>query len=203
MDGSTDQGLAPPTVIPFAAEHGAHDDQGPGRLGHLEREWAQESFADFERAVLQDNIILCDTKSGVLLAFTGAMVLFALDSFTKATGAAWLGRSGAVLAPGAFLISAAALLVSCASSLSTVWPRLRRTPSGGHVFWESTAFTGPAEAYMREMRNLPLAVQYDEKLLHLYTLAGVCRAKYSHLRHAMYFALVGFLMLLVAELIKA
>jgi hypothetical protein len=48
-----------------------------------ERDMLRDRFADFERSVLQDNIILCDGKSGVLLAFDGAMVIFCVDTFVE------------------------------------------------------------------------------------------------------------------------
>ncbi len=50
----------------------ATDDLGVQRLDAFEADFMRERFADFERSVLQDNIIPCDTKCGVLLAFTGA-----------------------------------------------------------------------------------------------------------------------------------
>ncbi|WP_242136905.1 hypothetical protein [Sphingomonas sp. TREG-RG-20F-R18-01] len=53
----------------------ATDDLVVQRLDAFEADFMRERFADFERSVLQDNIILCDTKCGVLLAFTGTMVI--------------------------------------------------------------------------------------------------------------------------------
>ena len=203
MSVSSDQDLgAPRPESPSEAQGPESELHVLERIARLEQEFLHESFADFERSVLQDNIALCDTKSGVLLAFAGAMTLFSLDSFTKATGAHWLGPLGAYLAPGAFLISAAALLASASFSLSTVRPRLRRTNTEDHIFWESSAFKAPPEEYLRQMRSLTVEVEYDEKLLHLHTLAGVCRAKFAHFRRAMDFAVAGFVVLMIAELIR-
>jgi hypothetical protein len=161
-----------------------------------------ERFLDFERSVLQDNIALCDTKSGVLLAFTGALAILCVDAVTHVAGAVWLGRWRSIVGPGAFGIAAVPLLVSCAYSLWAVRPRLVRANGDDHIFWESPSLTGSVEAYADRVHHLCASAMTDEKLRHLHTLAGICRAKYRHLRRAMDLAAVGFVVLVVAEIAK-
>jgi hypothetical protein len=188
--------------IPKAGARASLEADSPvmARLAQYERDLLHERFADFERAVLQDNIVLCDTKSGVLLAFTGAMVIFCLDQVGEPAKASGLLGDAATWG---FFLAAAGLLVSCGFCLATVIPRMRRDVGEDHIFWESAPFRRPVEEYVASMRELDIHVERDEKLRHLHTLAAVCRAKFANLRHAMNFAIVGFVILLVAELAKA
>lgn len=176
------------------------------RLDALQRELLHErssDFSDFERSVLQDNIVLCDQKSGVLLAFSGAMVIFSLDALAEPiTGSrlgAWAGYAGSA----ALAAAALAFLVSCVFSLATVIPRLRRNAADDHIFWESSVFKLPAAQYVEAMRKLDPEVERDEKLRHLHTLAGICRAKFANFRQGIRFALIGFGAVVMAELLKA
>lgn len=130
-------------------------------------------------------------------------MILCLDAVTNVTGAAWLARWGSVVGPGAFAVAAALLLVSCGYSLWAVRPRLVRTIADDHIFWESPSFAGSAEAYADGVHQLSAADMTDEKLHHLHTLAGICRAKYRHFRRAMDFATLGFMILMVAEVARS
>ena len=168
-------------------------------IARIERELIHERFADFERGVLQDNIILCDAKSGVLLAFDGAMVIFCIDAFvsgrTPHQSALHQG------AGGLFLFAAAAFLVSCHFSLTTVIPRLRRGRED-HIFWESPIFHLPLKEYVEVMEKLDLEVERRDKLSHLHMLAGICRTKFGHFQIAVRAGQAAFLMLVAAELAR-
>ena len=122
--------------------------------------------------MLQDNIILCDGKSGVLLAFDGAMVIFCIDAFVAV-------HKGAVLPTHAtstdlFLLAGAGFLVSSHFSLSTVLPSLRRGVDD-HIFWEAPIFSLPVEVHIDRMEALEAKYERREKLQHLHLLAGICR----------------------------
>ena len=169
------------------------------RFAQIERELLHERFADFERAVLQDNIVLCDAKSGVLLAFGGAMVIFCIDAFVNGRG---VGMGGLWHAANAlFLVSAVGFLVSCHFSLTTVIPRLRRG-SDDHIFWEAPVFDLPVEAYVKKMEALDVVMERRDKLGHLHMLAGICRTKFNHFQLAIRFGQAGFLVLVLAELAR-
>ncbi|HEY5412216.1 MAG TPA: hypothetical protein VIJ94_15965 [Caulobacteraceae bacterium] len=169
------------------------------RFVHLERELLHERFAHFERAVLQDNIVLCDAKSGVLLAFGGAMVIFCIDAFVGGHSP----HAGALhmAANSLFLISAAAFLVSCHFSLTTVLPRLRRGRED-HIFWEAPVFDLPVESYIEIMEELDAVKERRDKLAHLHMLAGICRTKFSHFQIAIRSAQAAFALLVAAELAR-
>ena len=169
------------------------------RFAQIERELLHERFADFERAVLQDNIILCDAKSGVLLAFGGAMVIFCIDAFVNGRGEG----SGMLhdAANALFLVSAVGFLVSCHFSLTTVLPRLRRGHDD-HIFWEAPVFDLKVEDYVEKMEALDVGMERRDKLGHLHMLAGICRTKFGHFQLAIRFGQAGFLVLVFAELAR-
>jgi hypothetical protein len=168
------------------------------KLGQIERDVLHERFAYFERGVLQDNIILCDAKSGVLLAFTGAMIVFCLDTFVSLQRAAPAADPWRQFAHALFLLAALGFLVSCYFSLATVVPRLRRGKAD-HVFWEAPVFRLSEDAYVAEMEKLDTKIERNDMLRHLYLLAGVCRTKFNHFQVAIRFGQIGFLTLVLAE----
>ncbi len=53
------------------------------------------------------------------------------------------------------------------------------------------------------MMSLDAKREHHEKLRHLHTLAAICRSKFANLRQAMTFAIVGFAVLVVGELVKS
>jgi len=158
----------------------------------------RDRFADFERGVLQDNIILCDGKSGVLLAFDGAMVIFSVDTFVE------LQRHAArfdVLREGLALLFVAAglaFLISCHFALTTVIPRLRRGKAD-HIFWEAPIFSLSEDSYVDTMRRLDASTGWSDKLRHLHMLAGICKKKFSHFQIAIRLGQIGFVLLVAAE----
>lgn len=171
------------------------------KIAEVERALMLERFTDFERSVLQDNIVLCDAKSGVLLAFSGAMVIFCLDAFVGLHGAAPQGSLLHLGAIALFVLAAAGFLVSCHFSLATVLPRLRRGRPD-HIFWEAPFFRLPVDSYVEQMLALDLAVQHEDRLRHLHTLAGICRSKFRHFQLSMRFGQASFVVLVLAELAR-
>ena len=168
------------------------------QLKQLERQIVRDQFADFERAVLQDNIVLCDAKSGVLLAFSGAMVIFCIDAFLETRHAETsLGTMINIF----LLISAAVFLVSCHFSLSTVIPRLIRGRDD-HIFWESSVFKLPVDQYIAAMEAVDTDTERRDKLHHVHMLASICRMKFRHFFLAIRAGQVGFLLLVATELAR-
>jgi len=169
-------------------------------LLHGERELIRDRFADFERGVLQDNIILCDAKSGILLAFAGGMVIFCTDAFVQAVGARPTGAI-ALAAAAVLAVAGVAFVGACHFALMTVIPRIRRGVKD-HVFWESPIFLLPVDDYVSRMQTLDLASERHDKLRHLHMLAGICREKFKHFLRAIRFAQIGFVALVAAELAR-
>ena len=169
------------------------------RITRVEKELIHERFADFERGVLQDNIVLCDIKSGALLAFASAMVIFCIDAFVGGRGVGWTLHS---LTNLLFLLAAAAFLFACHFSLTTVLPRLHRERGDDHIFWEAPIFDLSLDDYVDAMDRLERSVERRDKLSHLHMLAGICRSKYRHFQRAIRTAQAGFILLVVAELAR-
>jgi hypothetical protein len=172
------------------------------KLIGVERDVLRDRFADFERAVLQDNIALCDTKAGLLLAFTGAMVIFCIDAFVTVHAAP--GAYQRFVGPamrGLFVIATIGFLASAQFSLTTVLPRMVRG-AGDHVFWESPVFKLPVERYVAEMEILDPAVERHDKLRHLHLQAGICRRKFGHFATAMRLAQLAFVALVIGEVLR-
>jgi hypothetical protein len=171
-------------------------------LAGIEGDLLSDTFADFERAVLQDNIALFDTKASAVLAFSGVMVIYCIDSIATIhiASSAYVWILGPAI-HALLVVAALGFLVSAMFSLSTVRPRL---VSGGedHVFWDSAIFRLPVAEYLTAMKALDPAVARDDKLRHLHLLAGICRNKIRHFRTSLYVAEGAFLALVAAELAR-
>jgi hypothetical protein len=172
------------------------------QLESIEEDLLSDTFVDFERSVLQDNIALFDTKAAAVLAFSGVMILYCIDSIATlhfGTGphawiVAWVIR--ALLA-----VAAAGFMLSAMFSLSTVRPRVARGAEG-HVFWDSSVYKLPLAEYLRAMKALNPTAARDEKLRHLHLLAGICRNKIRDFRASLFVAQGAFVALVLAELAR-
>ena len=172
------------------------------QLEGIEAELLGDTFVDFERSVLQDNIALFDTKAAAVLAFSGVMVLYSIDAIAtfrlEAGPHAWL-----VTVVTRFLLAAAAagFLLSAMFALSTVRPRVARG-SEGHVFWDAAVYKLPITDYLKAMKGFGPAQARDEKLRHLHLLAGICRNKTRDFSASLYVAEGAFMLLVAAELAR-
>jgi Family of unknown function (DUF5706) len=185
--------------------HGSdHVSASPDRFTRVEAAFLHERFADFERAVLQDNIILCDAKLGILVAFAGVMVLYCIDMAGR-SGALRGASSRVALAEGwGFAVAAIGFFVTCAFALAAITPRIRpHQAADDYIFWGAKVFRQPLPAFLDEMHGLSVELEHDNKLRHLHVLAGVCRDKFAHLRQAMNAAAAAFAVLVLAELARA
>jgi hypothetical protein len=137
-----------------------------------------------------------------VLAFSGVMVLYSIDSiatFHAAAGPhAWLITT-AVRA--LFAVAEVGFLLSAMFSLSTVRPRVARGAEG-HVFWDSAVYRLPVADYLKSMKGLDPAQARDEKLRHLHLLAGICRNKIRDFRASLFVAEGAFIALVAAELAR-
>ena len=170
------------------------------RLERLEHHLRSDRFAEFTRGALQDNIILCDQKAGILLAFSSALVLFCAQSFgdVHPIGAPWNIK----LSSGLLVLSAVGFIGSCYFALMSVAPRIRKGPDD-HIFWGSSAYDVAAEIYIDRFENADPDKEMRDKLRHLHTLAGICRDKYGAFKHGLRLALISFFPLVFAEMLRA
>lgn len=185
---------------------GSPDGEGasPDRFTRVEAAFLHERFADFERGVLQDNIILCDAKMGILVAFAGAMVIYCIDMAGRSGalrgGSAWPSMAEA----GGFATAAIGFFVTCAFALAAIAPRIRPLQADDdYIFWGARVFRRPLPAFLEEMHGLDVELEHDNKLRHIHVLAGVCRDKFAHLRQAMNAAAAAFVVLVLTELARA
>jgi hypothetical protein len=160
----------------------------------------RDRFADFERGVLQDNIILCDQKAGILLAFAAAMILVSLEGFSSPEVRKFAAM--ALVARGAFVVSALAFLASSSLALATVVPRIRKGPDD-HIFWESPVFKLPVDQYVASFRDMDVERERENRLRYLHTMAAICRSKYRHFAAALRLGQLGFIALVAAEIAQA
>ncbi len=169
------------------------------RLARLEHHIRSDRFAEFTRGALQDNIILCDQKSGILLAFGSAMILFCVQALGEVPirQADWIERIRDFL----LMLSAAGFGASCCFALMSVAPRIRKTPDD-NIFWGSRAYDTTAEDYIARFHDADPEQEMTDKLRHLHTLAGICREKYAGFGHAMRFSFVSFFPLIAGELLR-
>ncbi len=172
------------------------------QLESIEDDLLSDTFVDFERSVLQDNIALFDTKAAAVLAFSGVMVLYSIDSIATFHAAAG-PHAGLVTAVvrALFGVSAAGFLLSAVFSLSTVRPRVAKGAEG-HVFWDAAVYRLPIAGYLKAMKGLDPAQAREEKLRHLHLLAGICRNKVRDFRTSLYVAEGAFMALVAAELAR-
>jgi hypothetical protein len=181
-----------------------HAETSADRFSRVEAAFLHERFADFERGVLQDNIILCDAKMGILVAFAGAMVIYCIDMAGRSgvlrRTSSWISTAEA----WGFAAAAIGFLVTCAFALAAIAPRVRpHQVNADYVFWGARAYRQPLPAFLEEMHGLDVEVEHENKLRHLYILAGVCRDKFAHLRLAMGAAAAAFVLLVLVELAHA
>jgi hypothetical protein len=181
-----------------------HGETPPERFSRVEAAFLHERFADFERAVLQDNIILCDAKMGILVAFAGAMVIYCIDMAGRSGalrgGSSWISAAEA----WGFAAAAVGFFVTCAFALVAIAPRVRpHQAEDDYIFWSARVFRQPLPAFLDEMHGLDVQVEHENKLRHLHVLAGVCRDKFAHLRLAMSAAAATFVLLVLVELARA
>lgn len=182
----------------------SHGNDPADRFSKVEAAFLHERFADFERAVLQDNIILCDAKMGILVAFAGAMVIYCIDRVGRAGalrgGTSWIPTAEA----WGYAAAAVGFFFTCAFALAAIAPRVRpHQANDDYVFWAARVFRQPLAPFLEEMKGLDVHVEHENKLRHLHILASVCRDKFAHLRLAMHAAAAAFMLLVLVELARA
>jgi len=184
---------APDSAPPVESRSAAQE------LAQVSAERAEDSFADFQRAVLQDNISLCDIKAGVLLAFSGALVVFCLDASFGGEKPAGIAFD---LPTALMLASAAGFFLSCHLALLCVAPRVH-VRGRDHLYWGSPVFRTSGDKFVAAMRKMKPMAEHEEKLRHVHGLASICRRKFRYLDLAIRAGLLGFLLLMASELTRA
>jgi hypothetical protein len=158
-------------------------------------------YIEFERHTFQDNIILCDAKSGILLGFGALVVLWCLDKLLT------LGEGGPELPPvlaTAETILYVAAIVALIATIGLTWRviRPRISQADDYIYWGSKVFQQSEAAFITDIQTADWAVLDRDMLRQLHVLAGICRNKYANFRRAVMAAEISAALLLVALLIK-
>ena len=158
-----------------------------------------------ERHALQDNIILCDAKCGILLGFGALTLLWCLDKLLalSGNGAERHLMSFATLEELLYAFAILALLVTVAFAWRVIRPRIQH--SHDHIYWGSKVFTQPKTDFTIAIQKTDPDVLATDMLHHLHVLAGICRAKFANFERAIIAAqcAAGFVFLAVCVRITA
>ena len=159
-------------------------------------------YVAFEREVLHDNIALCDQKSGVLLALSAVLVIFALQSLPvpkqveDALGSGWLllVLSLSWLGIGGFTLAAYL-------SLHVIVPRFVAR-NDDHIFWGADLFKLEPPKFLARIRHSTESTLGQDMALHLHSLAQICSEKYLYFGWALYVGQLSFVAIVLAEVLR-
>lgn len=144
-------------------------------------------YLSFERHVLQDNIVLCDTKSGILLGAGAVVIVWCLDQLEKVTGA---------IQQMLYSLAIIAIMFTMYFAWNVIKPRIRRCDD--HVFWESKLFQGSESEFTARIQSTESALFATDMIRHLHILADVCCRKFANLQRAAIAAKAAFLFVILA-----
>jgi Family of unknown function (DUF5706) len=187
----------------YMRKQGALADIQMHHLGEEKNPSYQATMSEYlvvERHVLQDNIILCDTKCGILLAFSALIIEWCLDKVLTLSGynVAGLPLVFARIEMVLYAFAVLSLFVTIGFTWRVIRPRLRTTDD--HIFWGAKFFNQSEEAFMQTIQNVKGEVLGKDMLRHLHVLAGICRDKFQNFRCAAIAAefSTGFVLLAVS-----
>ena len=161
----------------------------------------EDEFVVFERHVLQDNILLCDAKSGILVTFAAGVLwrcVQAVADFVIPDP----GLLGYVqyLYLILYILAVPAWLVTAYWALRTVRPRIR--PTEDHIYWGAPLFLKSPDEFVAGIRGAAPDALMDGMLRHLHTLGAICRDKYGCFHKAVRATEVAAIFFLPAEAIR-
>lgn len=161
---------------------------------------ALREFVGFERDVLHGNIGLCDQKSGILLAFSAAMVVYCLQALSGAADSA-AGRGWQIAIHVLYLLGTAGFFLAAYFALRVIRPRLHRH-ANDYVFWESDLFLLSEPDFLSSISALDSEALEGAMRQHLHRLADICRRKFANMSYAIMCGEIAFLTVVAAELVR-
>ena len=132
----------------------------------------------FERYVLQDNIILCDAKSGILVGFAVVTLLWCFDRLREAVAAGEVGGEALL-----FGMAMLALLAVIVFGWRAIKPRIKR--GNDHIYWGSKVFTGSEQDYIAAVGSVEPDILAADMLRHLHIQGSICREKFDNFERAL------------------
>lgn len=153
-------------------------------------------YVSVERHVLQDNIILCDTKCGILLGFGALILLWCLDKVLtlseNAGGPIFLTLAQAIF----YGLATISLLVTISFTWRVIRPRIRQYDD--HIYWGSKFFLQSREDFVIGIHGADQDALANDMLCHLHILAGICRDKFKNFGRAVIAAELSALFVFLA-----
>ncbi|MFC4309095.1 Pycsar system effector family protein [Steroidobacter flavus] len=185
---SPPQGTVPPEIE--GAPKIAAPATGQGEIvasGTPQLDEAHRSFSEFHQGYVSNYIQFADTKAAWIFAIAAGLVVYILDKNDLKT---LLCPPDQNLYLWALVATAALLIASAVFSFLVVLPRLPASGEGIVSFF-SVAKKPSADSYVREIASMTDAALTEARLKHSYTISGVCRRKYAHLRCAFITGMLG------------
>jgi hypothetical protein len=174
--------------------------------GHsLEREMAEteksflpthNEYVSLERQVLQDNIILCDTKCGILLGFSAIVLLWCVDKVPTLSDKMRVAIFPTLAEAIFYTFAILALLVTIAFTWKVIRPRIRQ--SDDYIYWGSKVFERSEADFSIGIQEADQEVLASDMIRHLHILARVCRDKFANFRRAVIAAELSAVFVLLA-----
>lgn len=199
-----EQGKEPAPVLPTALQDSPRIEAAPAAASTLipapfaALEPYHAEFAEFHEDYVRHYIQFADTKAGVCFTAISAVLgyLVSKDEVQKLIlEPAWSFR---------FEVAAAALvvlLVSAAFSFAVIAPRLGSRSAEGIVFFGAVADRETSEAFVINVAASSEADLTTARLKHSFDISKICARKYLLLRAAIWSAMPGLILALVALLI--
>lgn len=152
-----------------------------------------KQFAEFEHQYLRDYISLADQKAGIALTVYAAVLTFLVQSIPAGSF-----NDGALSVADAVALAAFGFLLTAVGfALAVVTPRLA-SHGTSLIFFADVADRSSRAAYAQEVASKTEQQLTNEVVEHCHALAGICAAKYGHLRRSLSCGAAGFVLFLVA-----
>jgi hypothetical protein len=160
-----------------------------------------DEFVVFERHVLQDNILLCDAKSGILVIFAAGVLWRCVESVADFVIpdpglAGYVSDLYLIL----YILAVPAWLVAAYWAVRTVSPRIG--PSDDSIYWGAPLFLKSQDEFVSAIRGAAPDAQMDGMLRHLHSLGAICRDKDGRFHKAVRATEVAAIFFLSAEVIR-
>jgi len=161
----------------------------------------EDEFVAFERHVLQDNIVLCDAKSGFLIAIAAGVLWRCIEGVANFVMpdpglAGYVSYLYLIL----YILAVPAWLVAAYWALMTVRPRMMQT--GGNLDWGAPLFQKSQDDFVASIRGTASDALMDGMLRHLHSLGAVCNEKCHCFHRAVRITAVAAIFFVSAETIR-
>lgn len=197
------QGKEQAAVLPAALENAPRIEAPPVALPTLVPRVAGElaahhgEFASFHEEYVRHHIQFADAKAGVCFAAISAVLgyLISKDEIqTLILRPAWTVQFGIIIAALMLLLAAAAF------SFAVIAPRLGSHSAEGIVFFGAVAKRETGDAYIADVMACSETDLTTVRLKHSFDISKICARKYWLLKVAIWSAMPGLILALIAIL---